>query len=676
MSSLLFAPAVTLLNQLRLTHKFLLIFILYVIPVTYITYISVTDHSAGIYATQKEQLGLEYLAALRPLLENIAQTRGMTNAYLNGKPEFRQKIEAKRTLVNRGIKILLEVDGRLGETLRIGEQTRIIQRDWENIEANAFNMQAEAAFAEHTRIIKQVLSLMRYVLETSALLQDPDIDSYFLAGMVGESIPQLVESMGKARGLGAGVTAQGSFSQKDYLKLTGMVQALSDHNADIQHAFNLIFQNNPLLQQQLGALQQSADAATMAFTNMTHTELLEPEKISITAENYFQQGTQAIAASFKLYDQAVPALNGLLEARLTRLKTNIMINLASSFALLIGAIYLFIAFHRSMMNAINHIKTVVHQVADGDLTVSLELETKDEMQLIAHDMNAMIEKNHALVSQVISATNQVVTAADESHATSVQTREGVNKQSAEIEQVATAINEMSATVQEVASNASSAAEATRSADNEAKNGRHIVQQAIDAINKLSAELGRAQAVIKKLETDSESIGTVLDVIRGIAEQTNLLALNAAIEAARAGEQGRGFAVVADEVRTLASRTQQSTAEINQMIGQLQQGARNAVQVMEDGNQQSQQTVEQAAKAGTALETITAAVVHIAQMNDQIASAAEEQSSVAEEINRNVVTIRDITLDTVDGAEQTATSSETLRGVASQLQSLISEFKVK
>ncbi len=230
-------------------------------------------------------------------------------------------------------------------------------------------------------------------------------------------------------------------------------------------------------------------------------------------------------------------------------------------------------------------------------------------------------------------------------------------------------------MQEVARNASSASQAAQEADGEAGNGKQVVSASIDAINALAGEVEKAAEVIDKLETDSENISKVLDVIKGIAEQTNLLALNAAIEAARAGEQGRGFAVVADEVRTLASRTQQSTEEIHEIIERLQADAESAVQVMNTGRGQAQSSVEQAAHAGESLERIAKAVTTISDMNAQIASAAEEQTAVAEEINRNIVGITQAGQESAQGAQQTATSSEELAKLAARLQGLVSQFRV-
>ena len=256
-----------------------------------------------------------------------------------------------------------------------------------------------------------------------------------------------------------------------------------------------------------------------------------------------------------------------------------------------------------------------------------------------------------------------------------ETSSGVESQKDETVQVASAITQMTATVQEVANNAESATSAAADADSEAKAGNQIVSSTVQAISELATEVESSASVIEKLKGDSENIGAVLDVIKGIAEQTNLLALNAAIEAARAGEQGRGFAVVADEVRTLAQRTQESTAEIENLINALQGGAEEAVTVMTRSRDRASHTVEQAKHAGESLSSITRAVGTILQLNTQIATAAEEQSSVSEEINRNVINIQDISEQTASGAEQTASASAELARLGEQLQNLVGQFKV-
>lgn len=317
----------------------------------------------------------------------------------------------------------------------------------------------------------------------------------------------------------------------------------------------------------------------------------------------------------------------------------------------------------------------LHAISKGDLTHKVNLLGKDDFAWMGSEYSNAREGFMNLVKEILGSAGQLAAAAEELSAITEQSNDGVMRQQSEIQQVATAMNEMSATVTEVSRNAGNAATAAQEADDRAKDGREVVNTTVQTINNLASEVERTSKVIENLKGDSLSIGTVLDVIRGIAEQTNLLALNAAIEAARAGEQGRGFAVVADEVRTLASRTQQSTCEINDMIERLQHGANEAVSVMEVGRAQAVAVVEQAAKAGDALQAITMVVDSIKSMNIQIASAAEEQSATAEEINRNIVNISEVAHETATGSQQTASASDELARLASDLQGQVGKFKI-
>ncbi len=314
-------------------------------------------------------------------------------------------------------------------------------------------------------------------------------------------------------------------------------------------------------------------------------------------------------------------------------------------------------------------------MAKGDLTHKVTLLGKDEFAWMCWEYSQARKGFSELVKEIIGNSGQLAAAAEELSAITEQSTGGVMRQQGEIQQVATAMNEMSATVTEVARNAGNAATAAQNADEQAKSGCEVVNLTVNTINSLASEVQRTSEVIENLKGDSISIGAVLDVIRDIAEQTNLLALNAAIEAARAGEQGRGFAVVADEVRTLASRTQQSTQEINDMIERLQSGANQAVSVMEQGRNKAEESVEQAAKAGEALETITSVVDSIKSMNMQIASAAEEQSSTAEEINRNIVNISEVAEETAGGSRETASASDELARLAADLQAQVNKFTI-
>jgi methyl-accepting chemotaxis protein len=312
---------------------------------------------------------------------------------------------------------------------------------------------------------------------------------------------------------------------------------------------------------------------------------------------------------------------------------------------------------------------------EGDLTRRLTSDRADELGAIASGFNTFLIKLQGMITQVVSSVQKVSDSSEHTADIAIRTNQGVHKQMVEIDQVATAVHEMTATAQDVARNATQAAQAASHADQAASQGMRIVRDTSASIGVLAEEIGKAVAVVQTLAKDSENINAILTAIRGIAEQTNLLALNAAIEAARAGEQGRGFAVVADEVRNLAQKTQQATEEIQAMIQQLQQGTRDVVRVMEDSQHRTDESVQHAAKAAEALQTITQAVSVINDMNTQIASAAEEQSAVAEDINRNVINIGQVANEVAGGADESSAASADLTKLAEQQRRLINQFKV-
>lgn len=312
-------------------------------------------------------------------------------------------------------------------------------------------------------------------------------------------------------------------------------------------------------------------------------------------------------------------------------------------------------------------------IVDG--RIDLKYRKENANSDFAHDYNHFIDALSSVIGNSKNTAEHLLTSTEQMQAQSDYARQGVTRQQLETDQIATAINQMTATVQEVARSATDAASAASQADQEANSGRNIVSQTVSSIQTLASNVEEAADVIQKLEVDTTEIGTVIDVIKGIADQTNLLALNAAIEAARAGEQGRGFAVVADEVRTLASRTQESTEEINNMIEKLQAGAKNAVATMETGREQARTGVEQASLAGQSLNAITQSVATINDMNTQIASAAEEQSKVSEEINRNVVNISQVADETASNVSQVAVQSTELGNLASALNEEVERFKI-
>jgi methyl-accepting chemotaxis protein len=330
---------------------------------------------------------------------------------------------------------------------------------------------------------------------------------------------------------------------------------------------------------------------------------------------------------------------------------------------------------RQITRPLQETLAVVDRIASGDLTQSQAVTRRDELGVLQQGIQRMGNTLRDLITGIRDGVTQIASAAEELSAVTEQTSAGVNSQKVETDQVATAMHEMSATVQEVARNAEQASQAASNADKEARDGDRVVGEAIAQIERLATEVGRSADAMTQLEQESDKIGKVMDVIKAVAEQTNLLALNAAIEAARAGEAGRGFAVVADEVRGLAQRTQQSTEEIESLVAGLQNGTRQVSSIMLSSRELTANSVQLSRKAGTSLSSITQTVSNIQAMNQQIAAAAEEQSAVAEEISRSIVNVRDVSEQTASASEETAASSVELARLGGQLQTMVSHFRV-
>jgi len=420
-------------------------------------------------------------------------------------------------------------------------------------------------------------------------------------------------------------------------------------------------------EQHIANLQQATDslkAYRAAVAQFRDSQV----KNTAALANMSAQGDILIAASKKLTEsQTVVRDTDAAHAKN-------MLLVATALALAFGLIAAW-AITRQIIIPLTQTLKVAERVAAGDLTHNLVSLRRDELGQLQRSMQSMTQGLRELIGGISDGVTQIASAAEELSAVTEQTSAGVNNQKVETDQVATAMNEMAATVQEVARNAEEASEAAVAADQQAREGDKVVGEAIAQIERLAVEVSHSTEAMGELKRESDKIGSVLDVIKSVAQQTNLLALNAAIEAARAGEAGRGFAVVADEVRSLAQRTQKSTEEIEELIVGLQNGTQQVATIMDNSRSLTDSSVELTRRAGGSLESITRTVSAIQAMNQQIAAAAEQQSAVAEEINRSVLNVRDVSDQTSAASEETAASSVELARLGTHLQMLVGRFKV-
>ncbi|QEN45601.1 methyl-accepting chemotaxis protein [Pseudomonas protegens] len=422
-------------------------------------------------------------------------------------------------------------------------------------------------------------------------------------------------------------------------------------------------------------------------TLLSHHRQLESQLIELSHNNQLEAMQQLLNADLMDSAEKINAvLNQLVEINShyatvadddAAAQYRRAFNLVVGLLVLASALTLLFAWRliRSITQPIANALRAAEEIAEGNLTRPITVDGSDEAGRLLQAMVTMQEKLRDTLQSISGSAHQLASAAEELNSVTEEGARGLTQQNNEIEQAATAVNEMTSAVEEVARNAVSTSEASKSATTSAGDGRDLVRETVSAIERMSSDVQGTASLIGDLANESRDIGKVLDVIRGLADQTNLLALNAAIEAARAGEAGRGFAVVADEVRALAHRTQQSTSEIERMIGSIQSGTEHAVDSMRNSTERAESTLSIARGAGQSLDTINSAISEINERNLVIASAAEEQAQVAREVDRNLVNIRDLSVQSTTGANQTQAASSELSRLAVDLSNLVTRFKL-
>ncbi len=671
----LFTPARLLMGRMRYPIKFAFIFTLVLIPMVVLgalLYVQLHNESQ---LTYRERQGIDYVRHVRPLLEHVARHRGMAAAFLNGDASFRERLLREAGDIDESFASLARFDETVDTWLGSGSRLAAIREQWSGIKKQVLTWSPADSFKAHTETLGKVIELITYIADKTNLTLDPQLDTSYLNDAIVNRLPLLVESMGQVRGLGASIAARKSITQAESLRLAVLLDRIGYAGDRLAAGLRDAANYNPVIDRRLRSAIDTNNTSLVKIRQMVNDQILEASAITIEAKEIFTAATAAIQGGFNLFDEIVPAVEDLFAQRQKQALDEEILTIGMIVGVLLVVSYLFVGFYLSVKEGVVSIGEATRRLAAGDLTARVTITSRDELHQVGEDFTTMAEKMETAIREIVNSTTQLASSSEEVAAVSRDSATNVERQRSDTEQVAAAINEMAATVQEVAQNTTAAANSTRSADEETREGLNVVQRTAEAITRLSDQVEDAAQVIGKVADESEHIGAVLDVIKGVAEQTNLLALNAAIEAARAGEQGRGFAVVADEVRGLANRTQQSASEIEHMIDSLQDSAKQAVSLMQQSREQARGGVEQTGFAAQSLQTIAKAVSTINDMNTQVASAAEEQRAVSDDINRNIANISEISNQTATGATQLIAASESLAQLAAQLHQAVNRFKI-
>ena len=676
MKSLLY-PAVALMNRLSFGMKFSLISVLFLLPMLATNYYLVRDSWREFQGTRIELQSLDLLGsslALRRDLEAL-NNQVQINATL-GQSGKAGDLEGKIVALEQSV--LSRLQG-LNAMATDPEQIAAFDGKRDELIA-AFNaQQQETSLQSKSALIGKLLNkaqmLSQIIASQSGLSRDPQSDLRQLSELIGNVTPQVTQTLGEGRAMGAYSLGQGFLNSSSSTRFDELLQQLEKLQAEYSLKLQDALGSSTAAHTALDGMAKASSASLKQGSDLFEEQVVMAETLDAPWQAFYDNVSQLMAQTYQLDEAALAFIGQQLEQRLAQNRTHMLVLVSALTAVFLLIFYLYGGFYASTRTTLRRLGLMMDKVAAGDMTVTFVAHSRDELGDLGQVFNGTVAKIHDLIERVGHTVSQVEVQAGQVEAVSAQSNQAVSGQRSQIEQVATAMNQMSSTAQEVARSAAAAVSSAHSVNDETVNGRGLVQSQQGSIARLASEIDQSVQVINQLASDSQSISSVLEVIKSIAEQTNLLALNAAIEAARAGEQGRGFAVVADEVRTLARRTQRSTEEIEQMISRLHSGVDAAVKAMGTSHAMANGTVGQSEKVQQALENILGAVGMIVDQNQQIAAAVEQQTAVAHDIDQNIVEINRAGEHAADGAHQTEAASRQLSMQVIELKRLIGAFRV-
>jgi methyl-accepting chemotaxis protein len=665
------------MNRMSFGMKFSLISVLFFLPMLVTNYFLVRESYDAFVDTRTELQSLALLKQSMKMRQDLERLNDLyeINAVLGQSGEA-EKLTALIGPLETGIG---ETLGALESPSDDAQKVEEFNAQRDSIKSAMDAVAAESSLRSKAGLVVKALDnsevFIKFVASQSGLSQDSELTVRQMTELMTTSSPPVTEALSKGRALGSYSLGQGILGSSDSTKLDELLLELEKLHAEYGYKLQSALDGNAQAKRELSDKAEASRNSLTEISAVLEEQLLMADSLDAPWQGFFDQLSVAIDKTYALNDSVLDFLDKELSQRLDQKRTQMVLLVVALVVLFLSIGYLYGGFYVSTRTTLKGFGKTLGQVAAGDMTVRVNVKSQDELGELGEVFNGTVAKIRDLIELVGQTVTEVERQADRVELVSGESSQAVSAQRGQIEQVATAMNQMSATAQEVARSAAAAVGSAQSVNDETVSGRAMVESQVGSIQRLASEIDQSVTVINQLAADSASISQVLDVIKGIAGQTNLLALNAAIEAARAGEQGRGFAVVADEVRNLAKRTHQSTEEIEQMIGRLQNGVGATVTAMNGSHQMVESTVSQSAQVQHALENILGAVGMIVDQNQQIAAAAEQQTAVAHDIDMNIVEINQAGERTAEGAVETEQASRALSDQVARLKELIGAFRV-
>lgn len=657
-------------------YKFSLISILFLLPIGGLSYLLVSQLNDSIATIDREAEGLEQLREVNALVRAAYAYRDYRSVgKMTNDEAVLAKSEETRAVIDDAFESLLGAEITFDTSGGWTAQLEALQQEWETLKSeDIFQSNIDPQFKYYQEFVQKARSLLASTMKVSGLAQDPLPENQLLLELGTNSLHDSMSAQGQVRAFAVYSLAQGQVGYALADAMNELFDRLTNLHSRMESEFQVALNSSQALDQHADLANEVVQSA-LTVRDALDLNVITPYRLEMPWQEFDELVKAELDRHFALQTHIFDAVGGNLATRLDAESHQRLVIFLALAVVLVVIVYLYLGFFMSVKTAITQFGTAARKVADGDMTVRIDLQNRDELGALTSEFNNMTSKMAELIRSVSRTTGNVDGQAARVNDTASANSDAVSRQMQETDQISDAMHQMVDTVQEVAESAQRASDSATHAERDAEQGRQVVAESVDTIHRLAEEIRGAVDVINRVSSDSDSISQVLVEIKAIAEQTNLLALNAAIEAARAGEQGRGFAVVADEVRSLSQRTHKSTEDIEEMIGRLQGGVKEAVKAMTNSHEVTDATVEKSSEVTQALEKILGGISTIVDMSHQIAQASEEQSAVAKNINTNVEQITELGHTTADNAKETLEASREMSDLTAELRQLVGSFRV-
>ncbi|SIQ15858.1 methyl-accepting chemotaxis protein [Aeromonas sp. RU39B] len=666
-------PAIRLANHLPFKFKFLLWSLLMLLPLAYGMATLLQRLQDENRLVEDELSGLTRLAPLQTLEPALLQYRNLVNQhYFELKPAPQSDVASARAAVEQALNEVARSEQ--GATSSQGALSAL-QQAWQASPTALATLDASQANNANDRLLANLRRLYKSISADTGLIQDPYLGTYDMVIFSTERLPQLRDLVSQVRDRAATIADFGLFQSDGYASLRFRIDLISASLDELKQDLDLLYQMEPGYRNRLGQQSDATVAKLRAGIEVLENKLMKDQQVQLSPAEVLSLGDEMNQALAELNQQAVSLLKQDLQTRHDANLSQFWLIIGMLLLVLAVYLYLMIGAYISLQETVGNIRRIAARVNSRDLSQQVQVTGNDELAAISRDYNVTLGTLRELMTKMQSNGMEVADSAGNIEQRTTGSLAVIQGQQDETHLVATAVKQLAATSQEMGNHAQQAAQMTQQTQQVVNAGEAVLDRTINAIGFIDREVSGSAQTIAELEEKCTRIGGVIDVIRAIAEQTNLLALNAAIEAARAGEQGRGFAVVADEVRSLAGRTQSSTVEIQRMIEELQNEARRSVDAMSGARSQAGNGVALAQEAKQAFASITDKVDRMVESNHVIASAIEEQVSVVAEIERNVVRISDGSDEALTVAADARNAASHIRSLSDQLRDVVQSFRL-